>query len=122
MNRPEYAAPGWDTGNTDSDSNAYDSYNENKINDASYLLPTFRTVSDSKVNSLYATCRTIFPVPSQVLEATYKGLSVQITLDSGATLSFIREELAKDINMPITPNAVHPLFEYDLNGKIMTKI
>ena len=46
----------------------------------------------------------IIPVPSQRLDTIYHDQVVPITLDSGATISFIRLSLVKELTLPIQPN------------------
>ena len=44
------------------------------------------------------------PVPSLTLEASYKGVGLGITLDSGATVSFCRRDLVERLGVPVKPN------------------
>ena len=47
---------------------------------------------------------TITPIPSATLSVTYRGEKVNITLDSGATVSFMSLSLVKMLKAPIKPN------------------
>ena len=46
----------------------------------------------------------ITPVPSQILTAHYNNHPINITLDSGATVSFIQLSVANSLQIPILPN------------------
>ena len=46
----------------------------------------------------------ITPIDSQVLTVFYNSMPINITLDSGAKTSFIREKLCKKLNIKILPN------------------
>ena len=46
----------------------------------------------------------IMPIPSQVLKTRYGHQQLPVTLDSGATISFIRMSLVNQLNIPIQPN------------------
>ena len=73
----DYEAPGWDV-----DANYYDE-ERNKPTD-SYLLSCFPSLGNpTQLN-------TLTPVPSQRIDTYYNHRILTITLDSGATLSFIR--------------------------------
>ena len=98
----EYSAPGWDVPGDQEDN--YDS-DECEINDNSYLA-----FNESRQESPQTNCiivpqlNFISPVPSQTIQVSYNGKNFPITLDSGATISFIRTDLATDLNIPIHPN------------------
>ena len=47
---------------------------------------------------------TITPIPSATLSVTYRGAQFDITLDSGATVSFMSLSLVKKLKVPIGPN------------------
>ena len=52
----------------------------------------------------------ITPIPSQILTAYYNSIPLNITLDSGATVSFIRLATAIELGCPILPtNQLAPL-------------
>ena len=44
------------------------------------------------------------PVPSQVLRVSYRNAKLDITLDSGATVSYLRLIKAHELSLPILPN------------------
>ena len=44
------------------------------------------------------------PVPSQALTVKYKNAPFRIDLDSGATVAFIRQDIAMKLNLSINPN------------------
>ena len=46
----------------------------------------------------------IMPVPSQALTVSYKNAPFRIDLDSGATVAFIREDIAMKLKLSINPN------------------
>ena len=46
----------------------------------------------------------IFPVPSMVLTVKFRGKVFPVTFDNGATVSFIREDLARVLGLKIQPN------------------
>ena len=50
------------------------------------------------------TLNNITPIPSATLATTYQGKLVTITLDSGATVSYIEVNLVKSLGIPILPN------------------
>ena len=43
-------------------------------------------------------------IPSQILQVTYNNLPLQITLDSGATVSYIKLDKAQSLGLSIAPN------------------
>ena len=92
-----YRVPGWDL---DTDSDDYDQ-DEPEINSESYVLsslfPTNIYPRSSQLNK-------ITPIPSQVMFAQSPTGLLPITLDSGATLSFIREDLVIKLQLPVQPN------------------
>ena len=47
----------------------------------------------------------IIPIPSQILQVWYHGTSLQITLDSGATVSYLKLETAQKLALKIAPNS-----------------
>ena len=47
---------------------------------------------------------TIIPFPSQTIEVSINGSTFPITLDSGATVSYVWLNLVKDLHIPIKPN------------------
>ena len=47
---------------------------------------------------------TITPIPSSTLSVTYNGATFSITLDSGATVSFISNKLFRMLKIPLYPN------------------
>ena len=47
---------------------------------------------------------TICPIPSQTLNVSLNNLHFQIHLDSGATVSFMRLDLARRLNLKLLPN------------------
>ena len=47
----------------------------------------------------------IYPVPSMVLTAKFRGKVFPVTFDNGATVSFIREDLAIALGLKFQPNA-----------------
>ena len=51
-----------------------------------------------------ASLNTIIPIPSAKLTVTYKGATFSVTLDSGATVSFISLALVRHLKLPIQPN------------------
>ena len=63
------------------------------------------------LSSAYCKCKRnncqlsrITPIDSQVLTVFYNSIPINITLDSGATTSFITEKLCKKLNIKILPN------------------
>ena len=44
------------------------------------------------------------PIPSQVLSVKYNSQNLQITLDSGATVSYIQQRKVADLNLTVHPN------------------
>ena len=44
-------------------------------------------------------------IPSQTLDTLYQGLPFIITLDSGATVSYIRQAEVIRLSLPVFPNA-----------------
>ena len=46
----------------------------------------------------------IIPIPSQVLSVKYNSQNLQITLDSGATVSYIKQRKVADLNLTVHPN------------------
>ena len=46
----------------------------------------------------------MIPIPSQILLATYQSSSLEITLDTGATVSYIRLSDAKRLGLTFMPN------------------
>ena len=99
-----YSAPGWDVEETQED-NVIDSDNESEINDNTYPLLKFSHDHHVQTNCItLPTASHIVPVPSQVLWTVYGDIKLPITLDSGATISFIRASLVQSLNIPIYPN------------------
>jgi len=47
----------------------------------------------------------ITPVPSQILQVTYRDKLLNITLDSGATVSYIKFDKAVELGIDIFPNS-----------------
>ena len=98
-----YHAPGWDEQEQDSES--HDSDNDyDEINNDSYDDYSNNPYRRYQANGLTLQLNVIKPVPSQVLITKYMGSILPITLDSGATISFIRADWAKQLNLPISPN------------------
>ena len=54
--------------------------------------------------SVPASLSTITPIPSSTLSVTYRGKVFTVTLDSGATVSFISHKLFKMLKVPLYPN------------------
>ena len=48
--------------------------------------------------------RRLLSIPSQVLQVKYGAARLDITLDSGATVSYLRLDKANELNLPILPN------------------
>ena len=46
----------------------------------------------------------IVSIPSQILNVSYNNAKLDITLDSGATVSYLRFDKAKELNLTILPN------------------
>ena len=65
----------------------------------------------NRLSSAYCKCKRnqcqlsrITPVSSQVLTVFYNSMPINITLDSGATTSFITEQLCQKLKIHILPN------------------
>ena len=85
-------APDWDQ-QSDSDESEVDMQSLS-INDDSYPVSNFSYKCPTMSNSLtIGQFNQIIPVPSQILVTMAPTGRIPITLDSGATLSFIRFEL-----------------------------
>ena len=97
-----YNAPGWDTDESEFESNDPDEEND-EANDNNYIASMI-SVAGAQSNTLIPQLNVIQPVPSQVLLTQFKGMDLPITLDSGATISFIRLKVAQDLKIPIKPN------------------
>ena len=80
--------PGWDDEETNANKN-FDIYND-EIHDNPYSYVTH--------------LNTIIPYPSQVLRVLFQYIHIPITLDSGATVSYILYDLVKRMAIPIHPN------------------
>ena len=65
-------------------------------------------------------CSAITPVPSQIIKVGYKGLHFSVDIDSGATVSFIRVDVVKRLNMPVSPNDQYALLA-DKNTRMRSK-
>ena len=97
-----YRVPGWDL-ETDSDNETESS---SEINCESYLLSgLFPVVRGELEDPGRAQLNHILPIPSQILETNTDNGILPITLDSGATLSFIREDLVSLLRIPVLPNS-----------------
>ena len=48
--------------------------------------------------------RRLIPIPSQILQAKYGSNNLDITLDSGATVSYLKLVKAIELNLQIMPN------------------
>ena len=104
-----YVVPGWDEDDEDEGSETED-LNTNiasmSINDQSYLMPQSFPPCPIETNALtMSQSNRIIPIPSQVLETQFKNVKLPITLDSGATLSFIRLDLVNELMIPLRPNS-----------------
>ena len=97
-----YVVPGWDTEENDSDVNESELYDE--INDDQYATSLKPTVPCFDANGLNLQLIIIQPIPSQILDTLFQGKPLPITLDSGATVSFIREDWAIHLKLPTSPN------------------
>ena len=102
-----YSAPGWDQ-ETDSESGS-DSNAKNlavmSINDNSYSKSSLSPPCLAQSNALMpVNLNRILPVPSQILQTQIGGGIIPITLDSGATLSFIRLDIVNQLGLPVSPN------------------
>ena len=80
--------PGWDDEETNANNNL-NIYND-EIHDNPYAYVTH--------------LNTIIPYPSQVLRVLFQNIHIPITLDSGATVSYILYDLVKQMAIPIHPN------------------
>lgn len=83
----DYEAPGWDV-----DAKYYEERNKST---ESYMLSCFGN---------FPQLNTLTPVPSQKIDTYYHNRILTITLDSGATLSFIRLNEAILLGIHISPN------------------
>ena len=83
-----YEVPGWDVNENDP---------EDEINVKESYLTSLSVATSVKLS-------TITPIPSQILSTSYNNLAMHITLDSGATLSFIRQNVVQRLNLVIGPN------------------
>ena len=81
-----FQAPGWDM----EDNLSCD------VNGINYTKP----YSDSTLIHL----NTMTPVPSQRIDTSYHGMVLPVTLDSGATLSFMRLREVLSLGIAIYPN------------------
>ena len=98
-----YSVPGWDVEDQDSDFNNTDT-EDNEINDNSYAGPIINTAQVPQSNTLITGVNSIKPIPSQIMLTQYEGGELPITLDSGATMSFIRMDYVTKLNIPFRPN------------------
>ena len=96
-------APGWDT--DENESGESDNSNDDGINYESYVPSLINNALALQANTLVPQCNLIQPKPSQVLATSFNNKKLPITLDSGATISFIREDIATSLNIPIQPNS-----------------
>ena len=97
-----YSAPGWDEEDSDSDTN--DDVASHEINLESYPYSIHVNACKAVLPSLSCQLNLIKPIPSQIIIASYNGQELPITLDSGATISFLREDWAIRLKLPISPN------------------
>ena len=82
-----YDAPGWDVNLSDNDEiNITESYSKSNLSNNPIILSN------------------ITPIPSQLLDTFYGKMVLTITLDSGATLSFIRRDIARQLGLQMHPN------------------
>ena len=102
--RQAISAPGWDTDHEESEDNDSE-IDSNEINDENYVSNLLNTAGVLQTNTLIPRASSINPIPSQVIITSYGGGQLPITLDSGATISFIRRDFAIRLNMPIQPNS-----------------
>ena len=98
-----YVAPGWDTEESDSEQNESDGINI-EINDNNYVASIIPASGHAQSNTLIPVLNNIQPIPSQILLTHYNGHELPITLDSGATISFIKREMVCKLGLPIKPN------------------
>ena len=56
------------------------------------------------LNTIPPSLSTITPIPSSTLSVSYRGKVFTITLDSGATVSFISNKLFRMLKVPLYPN------------------
>ena len=101
-----YLAPGWDEDDEDEGSEIED-INTNiasmSINDQSYPMPQSFLPCPIETNALtMSQTNRIIPIPSQI---QFRNVRLPITLDSGATLSFIRLDLVNELMIPFKPNS-----------------
>ena len=97
-----YSAPGWDE--EDSDSDNIDDVAAHEINLESYPYSIHVNACKAALPSLSCQLNLIKPIPSQIIITSYYGQELPITLDSGATISFLREDWAIRLKLPISPN------------------
>ena len=97
-----FAAPGWDS-NDNHDSEAYDTECD-EINIRPYTMSCNSESQRFQTNALIVQIGMITPVSSQIIEVQFRGSQLPITLDSGATLSFIRRDWADKLNIQVMPN------------------
>ena len=50
------------------------------------------------------TLNRLVPIPSQILQVSYNSKPLQITLDTGATVSYIRLDQVNSLSLPVGPN------------------
>ena len=84
-----YEAPGWDADDDAADDKMY-ILNDNDNIYTEFYDDNFMDNSQQALGQLKPMLSPIIPVPSQRLDTIYLGQVVPITLDSGATISFIR--------------------------------
>ena len=86
-----YDAPGWDVQEDET------GIVPKKINNSSSYI-------DVNSSALMINLNTIIPIPSQMLITTFNSRPLKVTLDSGATLSFIRLDVIIRLGIKMSPN------------------
>ena len=112
-----YEAPGWDVGGgTDGEEGDGHSQETLKIgrrhgeqhesvkcaSDIINVTQSYNCSSLVQNNSVLLS--TLTPIPSQTIDSIFNNVVLTITLDSGATLSFIRLDVALKLGLTIRPN------------------
>ena len=103
-----YNAPGWDVEEEQIESESEESdinVASLSINDHSYEKSTIKPQHFAQTNALtLPEINHITPIPSQVIVTQSEKGVLPITIDSGATLSFIRLALVNELQLPMQSN------------------
>ena len=67
-------------------------------------LTNYQSINTQKCYPVPFTLNNITPIPSATLAVRYQGKEVLITLDSGATVSYMEISLVKSLGVTIRPN------------------